>query len=81
MAEVSRITLRALSRAFWSDTEGVNVSCCRVSFGSVSRMTLGVSAGVTLEMIEIVLWSDLEDVSEDDSGVISGVTSVVWVVI
>lgn len=77
MAEVSRITLRVLLGVFGSDTEDVNVSRCRISFGSVSRMTLGASAGVTLEMIEIVLWSDLEDVSEDDSGVICGVTSVV----
>lgn len=81
MAKVSWIALRVLLGVFWSDIEGVNVSCYRISFGSVSRTTLGVSAGVTLEMIEIVLWSDLEDVSEDDSRVICGVTSVVWVVI
>lgn len=43
-------------------------------------MILWVSARVTLEMIEIILWSDLEDVSGGDSWVICGVTLVVWVV-
>lgn len=40
---------------------------------------MGVSVGVTLEMIEMILWSDLKNVSGGDSGVIYGVT-LMWVV-
>lgn len=72
------ITLRVCLGMTGRDSEGA-VRCCGTSFGSVSGATLGVSVGVTLEMIEMILWSDLKNVSGGDSGVIYGVT-LMWVV-
>lgn len=48
--------------------------CCGKSFESTSRVTLGVSVGIILEMLEMILWAELEDVGGGDSGIICGVT-------
>lgn len=47
--------------------------CCGKSFGSMSRVTLGVSVGIILEMLEMIPWAELEDVGGGDSGIICGV--------
>lgn len=70
MTKVSWIILTVLLGASGCDTEGINVSCCGMPFGSMSGMTLEVSVGMTLEMVEMILWGDFEDVSGGDSGVI-----------
>lgn len=40
--------------------------CCGKSFGSTSRVTLGVSVGIILEIQEMILWAELEDVGGGD---------------
>ena len=52
---------------------------CGKSFGSTSRVTLGVSVGIILEILEMILWAELEDVVGGDSGIICGVTLEVCV--
>lgn len=77
--KVSWTILRVLLGVSGCDTEGIIVSCCEMRFGSISGMTLEVSMGMALEMIEMILWGDFEDVSGGDLGVICEVTLEVWV--
>lgn len=44
------------------------VICCGKSFESTSRVTPRVSVGIILEMLEMILWAELEDVGGGDSG-------------
>lgn len=45
-----------------SGIEGIDVSCCGTSFGSMSRVTLCVCVWIILEIIEMILCGELEDV-------------------
>ena len=58
MTKVSWVTLRVLLGVSRGDTEGTNVSGCGTSFGIMSGVILELYVEVTLEMVEMLLWSD-----------------------